>query len=298
VTPTPRTDRSWELFPHGLLVFERADQVGPSRLLISRVESCTTPDCSCREVGLRAVAVDVDDNFDATALLTGETLRSKFASADAMDAQLDIDLGSLVPDDHEGRVPFSKDWLTYVQSQIDGELLDLLHERWLHSKGMVSPPETNWEPRAPDELVGWTEAHPADRADLYLDGDDVFVAQELFCVNLPCTCDEAMVTFSPTTGGAPNIGSIRVRITSLEIIERDVTLDKAALLDRLWQAFSIRHRRLSERLSHRKKQMTGLASGRSGSRRARAPVTRAERVGRNEPCPCGSGKKYKRCCGR
>jgi len=22
------------------------------------------------------------------------------------------------------------------------------------------------------------------------------------------------------------------------------------------------------------------------------------RVGRNDPCPCGSGKKYKRCCGR
>ena len=24
----------------------------------------------------------------------------------------------------------------------------------------------------------------------------------------------------------------------------------------------------------------------------------AKKVGRNEPCPCGSGKKYKRCCGR
>ena len=22
------------------------------------------------------------------------------------------------------------------------------------------------------------------------------------------------------------------------------------------------------------------------------------KVGRNDPCPCGSGKKYKRCCGR
>lgn len=22
-----------------------------------------------------------------------------------------------------------------------------------------------------------------------------------------------------------------------------------------------------------------------------------EKVGRNEPCPCGSGKKYKKCCG-
>jgi preprotein translocase subunit SecA len=27
------------------------------------------------------------------------------------------------------------------------------------------------------------------------------------------------------------------------------------------------------------------------------PVTRGKKVGRNEPCPCGSGKKYKKCCG-
>jgi len=26
------------------------------------------------------------------------------------------------------------------------------------------------------------------------------------------------------------------------------------------------------------------------------PVSRGPRVGRNEPCPCGSGRKYKRCC--
>ena len=24
---------------------------------------------------------------------------------------------------------------------------------------------------------------------------------------------------------------------------------------------------------------------------------RVQKVGRNEPCPCGSGKKYKKCCG-
>jgi preprotein translocase subunit SecA len=28
------------------------------------------------------------------------------------------------------------------------------------------------------------------------------------------------------------------------------------------------------------------------------PMTRMEpKVGRNDPCPCGSGKKYKQCCG-
>ena len=30
-----------------------------------------------------------------------------------------------------------------------------------------------------------------------------------------------------------------------------------------------------------------------------APFKRkAPKVGRNDPCPCGSGKKYKRCCGK
>jgi preprotein translocase subunit SecA len=28
------------------------------------------------------------------------------------------------------------------------------------------------------------------------------------------------------------------------------------------------------------------------------PVRKENQVGRNDPCPCGSGKKYKKCCGR
>jgi preprotein translocase subunit SecA len=29
-----------------------------------------------------------------------------------------------------------------------------------------------------------------------------------------------------------------------------------------------------------------------------APVRMGPKVGRNDPCPCGSGKKYKQCCGK
>jgi SWIM/SEC-C metal-binding protein len=28
------------------------------------------------------------------------------------------------------------------------------------------------------------------------------------------------------------------------------------------------------------------------------PTEAEKKVGRNEPCPCGSGKKYKKCCGK
>ena len=44
------------------------------------------------------------------------------------------------------------------------------------------------------------------------------------------------------------------------------------------------------------------AFGQQGQRESQSEVdtfVRQERkVGRNEPCPCGSGKKYKACCGR
>ena len=33
-----------------------------------------------------------------------------------------------------------------------------------------------------------------------------------------------------------------------------------------------------------------------GARQSQAKRS-SSKVGRNEPCPCGSGKKYKRCCG-
>jgi preprotein translocase subunit SecA len=41
-----------------------------------------------------------------------------------------------------------------------------------------------------------------------------------------------------------------------------------------------------------------LAFNRAGAGdQPRQPVAREEKVGRNDPCPCGSGLKYKKCCG-
>jgi preprotein translocase subunit SecA len=56
-----------------------------------------------------------------------------------------------------------------------------------------------------------------------------------------------------------------------------------------------------EAMEKRKKQQgeMRLSRGREGSGEARKPVKReGEKIGRNDPCPCGSGKKYKKCCGR
>ncbi|MGM9532149.1 preprotein translocase subunit SecA, partial [Intestinibacter sp.] len=36
----------------------------------------------------------------------------------------------------------------------------------------------------------------------------------------------------------------------------------------------------------------------SSSTDEKKPVVKEQKIGRNDPCPCGSGKKYKNCCGR
>jgi preprotein translocase subunit SecA len=45
----------------------------------------------------------------------------------------------------------------------------------------------------------------------------------------------------------------------------------------------------------KKRQVTENRTPEEGPKK---PVRRESKVGRNEPCPCGSGKKYKKCCGR
>jgi hypothetical protein len=42
----------------------------------------------------------------------------------------------------------------------------------------------------------------------------------------------------------------------------------------------------------------GELAGRAPRPRAKPFVHRAQKTGRNDPCPCGSGKKFKQCCMR
>jgi preprotein translocase subunit SecA len=61
----------------------------------------------------------------------------------------------------------------------------------------------------------------------------------------------------------------------------------ATSMDDMEEAFQRRKRRELEQA-----RMAG-----AGEQGAVQQVVRGEKVGRNDPCPCGSGKKYKKCCG-
>ena len=64
--------------------------------------------------------------------------------------------------------------------------------------------------------------------------------------------------------------------------------------DTVRQILSVMPRRnVTERVQVAKPTSEGFGDGKSIVRK---PVT-SQKIGRNDPCPCGSGKKYKKCCG-
>ena len=44
--------------------------------------------------------------------------------------------------------------------------------------------------------------------------------------------------------------------------------------------------------------ITNMRTNEDGDSAKKQPVKTGKKIGRNEPCPCGSGKKYKNCCGK
>jgi preprotein translocase subunit SecA len=60
----------------------------------------------------------------------------------------------------------------------------------------------------------------------------------------------------------------------------------------------MRESRLEELEERRKRQQARMSLSRGGEKSKPKTVKRqGEKVGRNDPCHCGSGKKYKKCCG-
>ena len=55
--------------------------------------------------------------------------------------------------------------------------------------------------------------------------------------------------------------------------------------------------RIRDNRGHDYYEMVAFMSLKNRASANSAPVKRVK-VGRNDPCPCGSGKKYKNCCGK
>ena len=87
---------------------------------------------------------------------------------------------------------------------------------------------------------------------------------------------------------------VEYKLEGFEMFDEMIRLIQEDTTRRLF--FSVPSRQATER--RQVAQPTSESHGGSGGPAAKTPVKADKKVGRNDPCPCGSGKKYKNCCGR
>lgn len=150
-------------------------------------------------------------------------------------------------------------------------------------------------------------------------GASRYVVLERFCPNPECDCREVHLAFFPLHRDSANSDR---HVVSEEIMAK-MTLDGQVRLD---EVHGVRRTEAQAVISQwRREEMDDLgylgwryeqmkAVGRrslAGKKRRRREAPEMDfipeeteplepasaRVGRNSPCPCGSGKKYKKCCG-
>ncbi len=92
---------------------------------------------------------------------------------------------------------------------------------------------------------------------------------------------------------------IEFKVEGYNMFEEMVHLMQEDTLRRLCFAVLVRQTPPEQQEKQEREQERRLVASHGGDATARkAPVKATEKVGRNDPCPCGSGKKYKECCGR
>ena len=274
------------------------------RAFTADLSVCPSPFCGCATIGFACVPLDVDT--------PGGPTQWTFS--------LDV-LAGRIADPNPDKAPPSPEGHALAQA-VCAELRDAdwqaLYSHLLDVKQDVIeavdastaiediPPEIMAEDGC---MVEYGEIFPlADRLPFSV-GDHHWIVDDQYCVDPDCKCTGAVLTFirlpdEMAGGEEPRIEGSRpalyydYRRSSMTPEHEPAPVQpplKTMLesLKRMYPDFNalVHHRHLQLRVLH----LRALVGEKPD---AIQPVDKPPKTGRNEPCPCGSGKKYKKCCGR
>jgi len=138
-----------------------------------------------------------------------------------------------------------------------------------------------------------------------------FVLEEYYCENPECDCEELYVSVveigeDDLPLGNPELARIKYSWASPETIGKP-TLDKNTEQSAMADEFVVSYAKLcsapeyNERVARhynivKEYGFMSESAEWDDEETHSGPVIRGVRIGRNQACPCGSGKKHKKCC--
>jgi hypothetical protein len=266
---------------------------------------CEAPDCPCRDARVSAVKLppgtcEVLRQDDQLAIRTAADRAGAPAVVpeQTWNLWIDVDTGTVRdPEDDVIDISSQPDLVPLVEA-LDVSMLDKLARMWSQQKrqriheGSVRS-DLDLRSWISGDKLAWAEVFNTVRADGYHYQGSEYFAVDYYCVMPDCDCDDVDLAIA----GEELAGEVKVMLGSGEI-ELVPAPGGAEMLPILWNRFLKRHHGIGI-LRQRRAAMKRFAREYiTPVSEQRHEVSRDAKVGRNQPCPCGSGKKYKRCCGR
>jgi hypothetical protein len=272
----------------GALLFEGGPLAG--RRLDFEAEACPNPSCECDYIILKCS-------------LDGPTLDSDRCRLVPVEMDLDkqriVNLAALKAD------PSSTDLAYAMAGEMDDEKWEKLRHVYLHLKQYWTE-HTDWDrfdelrTRFPENgtMTTYREILPYAKHLTFMRGEIRWLAVDSYCFNPDCPCREAALCFIqvPEAGGRrakPTLTvfyDYRKASTHAPEYSSDSRISEQELVGSIKQAYANLDSLLAQRHLVLKKLF------RRTHVRTESPKANVK-IGRNDPCPCGSGKKHKRCCG-
>lgn len=266
---------------------------------------CQEAGCDARDLHVHAVPID-----ERVESVTYENGRLVFMSVAlnggipaaqgdaAVDLDLDLDSGGLFLRGQDELIDVTYDpRFDGLVGIMDRSWLDAWAGWWAQAKGRSlrttqRRATDDLQDRQPDELLGWEEAFIDPRLESYRHERQNWMVADLYCVNPECDCREIILHVAVEGSEEVEAGAVYVDLN--DKISFEPREGQGAVLAALWAKYKRRNHG-TQTLQERWSKMREVGRELFGTRTVTGT---AQKVGRNDPCSCGSGQKYKRCCGR
>lgn len=253
---------------------------------------CINPDCKCVDVVLEFI--EADENFK---------LKDKLFSI-----HLSTDTWQVSKTKTENKDVNCEELIDEFMNDLDEELKLLFKKRVAEAKAYGQENPWDWF----DELeledgscFGYAEVFGDKDAEKFLfeyKGTNYFVDDQ-YCTNPECKCNEVILTFIEIIPGRkvqqPKF-SLRMPFDRGNYqIEYSNSVSKDEI-EQIFKCFLGHINNDFKLLRDRYLRMKDYGKKRIARKKQNRDVQRIKnsKIGRNDPCPCGSGKKFKKCCGK
>lgn len=252
---------------------------------------CVNPSCSCTDIFLDIIEIDENKRrrgrlFAIRIDILNWTITNKMIGNETANCEQLID---------------------EFMNSLDEGLKIILLSRFSEAKGSDGGEPLQWfdELDTDNEICfGYAEVFGGIDADKFMFNyqDTEYLVDDQYCSNPDCKCNEVVLTFIeiiPEKEVQESKFAIRMPLGPGRYqIEHNEQLSKKEI-EQILQCFKEHMNddfRLLKKRYQKMKEFGRMRIKRRKQRETKAIVNSAK-VGRNDPCPCGSGKKYKKCCG-